>query len=352
MNRNIKTKFLDFWAYWILFALTIVIQAFVDDASARDFKLITTMAISVLILPFVKKRIDRQDFYLFLVLITLFFSSITIFYEQIKISSLFLTAMFFFTFILYKNLCKQGCVKLDSFLLFVRWTIIAFCIVLVIQQLQWLIGIHPINERYWEGIKRSSLAMEPSNTTIVIPVLLYVYMKLQEIIRNEKKYRLNHMWQEDKIVWLAGLYVCLTCGSMTMVFTIPFLFSYFINKRIVKYLPIITLLSIASIWFINRTQKDLYHRFTYLIENLDKVDSYTIALVDPSAACRIVPYLEFIRSFDPSISETWIGYGPGALEKKCNGIIVDDEDAELGAATNIVNFVYDNGLIIGFTFFC
>lgn len=344
-HRNSK---LQIWAFWILFALTMTIHAFVDT-KGLDWKLIFTLLLSTFFYFLTRKRVDRSEMLLAFISICIPFFALLFYPNDFKASSYLFTLAYFFTFLLYKNLCLQGQVSLDGFYKFIKYSLVAFFVVLVIQQIQWILGMAPINDRYPEGIKRCSLAMEPSNMLIIAPAIMFVFIKIQELRYDEREYALSNIWKRDRWYWLAFLYTCLSCGSMSAVFTLPILFCYFLKRKVLLYLPLALIAFLIAALYVKNTNPEVYDRVINLGQ-ITSIDSRAIALIDPSASTRFVPYIEFFKSLDLFDLSTWFGHGMSSLDTLCKEIIINGDDTNIGTA-NIFSLFYDHGMIIGLLFF-
>ena len=346
----------DGWiGFWILMALSVVLRDFLQDDSGKYSILVYTMYVTPFIYLFRMVKLGITELLIFLMLAVMYYDATQFHPRLFRSSTFFYSCMFVFTFLLYRSIVIRGAIAMHSVARFVRYVIYAYFIVLVFQQFQVSIGEQPWNAPVYMSNewKLNSLSMEPSNTILVLAVLIFTHIKLQEMIRGESKYRLSHMRYADKWVWLAYLYVNLTCGSMSVLFVMPVLACYFINPRSWRYLPVVLILMVLAVNILAQVNPQLIRRFSDLLTvffNTSEATSQMVSEVDPSSAVRFVPYMEFFRTFDITSTNTWFGHGIDQLEALCTDVVVDDEERSIGA-NNILSLFYDYGLIPGILFF-
>ena len=351
-----KRAKVDRWiGLWILLTLSVVLRDLLQEESARYSVLVYTMYVTPFIYLFRMVRIGVTELLLFAMLIVMYLDASLLHPNFFRPSTFFYSCMFVFTFLLYRSIVIRGAISVNDVARFVRYVLYAYFVVLVLQQFQVLIGEQPWNapvytENRW---KLNSLSMEPSNTILVTAVLIFTHVKLQEMMRGERKYRLSHVIHADKWVWMAYLYVNLTCGSMTVLFVLPVLACYFFNRRSLRYLPAVVIVLVLAVNLLAQANPQLMDRFTDLLTvlfNTKEATSQMVSEVDPSSAVRFVPYMEFFRTFDITSINTWFGHGIDQLEVLCTNVVVDDVERAIGA-NNILSLFYDYGLIPGVLFF-
>lgn len=338
-----------------MIALSVVLRDFLQDESGRYSILVYTMYLTPFIYLFRRVRLGVTELLLFLMLVAMYLNATQFQPHYFRSSTFFYSCMFVFTFLLYRSIVIRGAISIQAVARFVRYVMYAYCVVLLFQQFQVLIGDQPWNAPVYMANKwkLNSLSMEPSNTILVMAVLIFAHIKLQEMIRGERKYRLSHVIHADKWVWLAYLYVNLTCGSMSVLFVMPVLACYFLNKRSLRYLPVVLIVLVLAGKLLAQAYPQLITRFTDLLTvffNNSEATSQMVAEVDPSSAVRFVPYMEFFRSFDILSLDTWFGHGIDQLEVLCTDVVVSDVERSIGA-NNILSLFYDYGLIPGIFFF-
>ena len=315
------------------------------------------MGLSPLVVIFDGYKPDNNLVLLLGILFIMFMAGKVFHPESFRMNSYVYTVAFFFLFLSYDTVIQKRAIPIRTLEKFFRYLVYAYAFVLLIQQLEVLIGIEkPINLTSFGGrednpFKLNSLAIEPSNVGLIMPCVMFCWMKIQEILRNETKYVYKHIWKEDKKVWILFLYVTLGCGSMTSFFSVVVLFLYFVNKRNIKYLPLILILGGGLIFGLMKVSPKMNERIQNLF-NINYTSSQMIVDTDASSSVRIVPYILYFNSFGVN-EDTILGHGMDALENAANMNILTTERIENGdrvGANSLVNTFYDYGLICGLLF--
>ena len=319
--------------------------------------LMVMMGLSPLVVIFDGYKPDNNLVLLLGILFIMFMAGKVFHPESFRMNSYVYTVAFFFLFLSYDTVIQKRAIPIRTLEKFFRYLVYAYAFVLLIQQLEVLIGIEkPINLTSFGGrednpFKLNSLAIEPSNVGLIMPCVMFCWMKIQEILRNETKYVYKHIWKEDKKVWILFLYVTLGCGSMTSFFSVVVLFLYFVNKRNIKYLPLILILGGGLIFGLMKVSPKMNERIQNLF-NINYTSSQMIVDTDASSSVRIVPYILYFNSFGVN-EDTILGHGMDALENAANMNILTTERIENGdrvGANSLVNTFYDYGLICGLLF--
>lgn len=319
--------------------------------------LMIMMGLSPLVVLFDGYKPDKNLALLLGILFIMFMVGKVFHPETFRMNSYVYTIAFFVLFLSYDVVIQKNAIPIKTLEKFFRYLIYAYALVLLIQQLEVLVGIEkPINLATFGGrednpFKLNSLAIEPSNVGLIIPCVMFCWMKIQEILRNETKYVYKHIWKEDKKVWILFLYVTLGCGSMTSFFSVVVLFLYFVNKRNIKYLPLILILGGGLIFGLMKVSPKMNERIQNLF-NINYTSSQMIVDTDASSSVRIVPYILYFNSFGVN-EDTILGHGMDALENAANMNILTTERIENGdrvGANSLVNTFYDYGLICGLLF--
>lgn len=320
--------------------------------------LMIMMGLSPLVVIFDGYKPDKNLALLLGILFIMFMAGKVFHPETFRMNSYVYTISFFVLFLSYDVVIQKNAIPIKTLEKFFRYLIYAYALVLLIQQLEVLVGIEkPINLTMFGGreenpFKLNSLAIEPSNVGRIMPCVMFCWMKIQEILRNESKYMYKHIWKEDKKIWILFLYVTLGCGSMTSFFSVVVLFLYFVNKKNIKYLPFILLFGGGLILGLMKASPKMNER----IENLFKVNYSSADMIvdtDASSSARIVPFIIYFNSIGLD-SGTILGHGMDALEKESTYLIVTPErianDDRVGA-NNIFGLLYNYGIFCGILFF-
>jgi hypothetical protein len=346
----LKCKLSKYIATYIIFIFTIILYAFVNrDTNLNDLQIYSMFVFSFLFLFY---NIYKRDILYFTLIVVMFFSA---YYNinSFRLSTILYSCMFIFTYLLYLKATIIGKMTISYYMTVLKIIIYSYTIVLIIQQVSTLMNI-PVFNQCWvfstNKMKLNSLSLEPSNTTLILPLLMLSYAKMQEILNKKDYLELLHIIiKKDKIVWVAFFYVMLTCGSMTTFFSLPVFFLYFFRKRInplkiISIIFIICLISYISITF----NKQAYIRFSELLSLFTSTPDVVLDQ-DASASVRIVPYIEYFKSINIFNIRTWLGHGIDSSELFYTDAIVGDSDRKIGAM-NITSLFYDYGLIAGLIF--
>ena len=179
---------------------------------------------------------------------------------------------------------------------------------------------------------------------------MFSYVKISECLRNGLRYNLLKNFKQDIYVWLAFLYVCFTSGSLTVFFSLSVFLTYFLRKRVLIFIPLFLFLVVIG-FVLSDPESQLVNRFLILTQSL-KGGAGNIINKDISASVRIIPYIEFFKSFDLLTISTWLGHGVDQFELNSTRLILGPESMEhrnIGAKSILALF-YDHGIITGILF--
>ena len=196
----------------ICFLVTSLAFALGDEN--RNTLLIGAMTISPLVLVFIPVINRRTDIGIFLFMTLTLFCPLLNHPETMRWSTALYGCMFGFYFMAlfhlfeFSDLSKQDIARLLKFLL------LAYAIVLLIQQICVLTGFPIFNLGNYdvrEPWKLNSLMSEPEHSGRMIALLMYVYLS---ITLNEKaEISFVSSWRKEKLVWIAFLWCMLTSLS-------------------------------------------------------------------------------------------------------------------------------------------
>lgn len=333
-------------AVLILLVFSVVIIPFVYN----DVYYIPQILI-MFIAPFLLlgEGINKNDIIPLLLILSILLTRIT-HPESFRLSSVGYSVLFVTTYIYYTKVLNKSGLSIVEFQRLIKGIIIAYGIVLIIQISFRLVGFQPINASYntEEGIKFNSLSFEASQIGPVITLLMYAYMKVEELVRG-KRMRLKDLFCKN-IKWVFFFYVItsLLSFSVTTYFALIVFLSYFLSKR--HLVPgVVALLVCVIIFFSLGTE--VGNRIIDILQVIPSKDVREIYSADASASARIVPFLVFFQDFDVLSINTWLGYGCDYGNLHIWRILVGDDFAENSLAViGLFGFIYDYGLI-AFSFF-
>lgn len=269
------------------------------------------MGLAVAMLPFCFK-ISKAVIFGFIYLATQYLAAI--FHpESIRWTTLFYSAELILTYIsLYHLIYVEKVFTIDLFIKIIRWLMIVYFGVFIIQQLFMLIGIRVfplINMTY--DVHRDfgcySLSMEPSTFARTMLVCYYAYIKCHEYKRGSGPFSLRELFsKEHRFITIIFLWMMCTMGSGTAFVCLIGLTAYFVRWNNWYYIvPILLLMYFIVLPAIHVKQLDRATRITTAMTTFDQSQ---VENADGSGASRISPLLNSLNA-DFTKKETWFGYG-------------------------------------------
>ena len=265
--------------------------------------------------------------------------------ESLRWSTVLYSEMFIFTYIIYTMLFSERSLPLKCFEKFLMSVIVAYAIVLVVQQVSVILNIPVFNRRYifdYNNFKLSSLALEPSNTGPILTILMFAFVKIRELVE-KRKISISQSFKQHRWVWISFLYVNFTCGSVACFFSAIVLLAYFLPKKhIVKGYLFFAALSVVAIIVSDKVNS----RLEKLIPAVMTFNAEKIYNIDSSSSARIAPYIYYLSDIDLTSENFWIGhgcdYGKRQMALRLTGGYSEDIDLGIGG---IINFLYDYGIL-------
>ena len=244
------------------------------------------------------------------------------FQEYIRFSTIGYLGMFIISYITYYNLVYLGAFTFSSFIKLLQGLIIAYGVILILQQIALLMGFHflpPINlvnQQFLALTKLPSLSMEPSHSARILTVLMLSYLRCIELTNNGVKpsimtlFKIEHRW-----VTILFLWTMLTMGSGTAFIGLGLLSIYFIQwKTSIYIIPLlIGFLFLGQVLEINQMDRAMRVTQTAITGNTKEIQAE-----DGSAATRIIPIINTIK-IDLTKKESWFGNGTLSYEKASTG---------------------------------
>lgn len=340
----LPTKFNKYYLKAILFCLTVVIYSFVTSDN-QYYLLLCLLFISPFFLLLNAKRFATYEILLLLVFPMLLLQYF-IHPERIRYSTIFYSFLFLTLFLTYRVLLYKNSISLVGYLKYIKLIVYSYLVVLIIQQLCVVFSIPILNKAFYfdsNKWKLNSLSMEPSNTALIMTILLFSYCYCISIVRN-KKYNIFRDFKTDKYLWLAYFYVCLTTVSSSAFFCIPVLALYVARKKdiLMVFVFLIFLFSIL----INNVSLFAFQRVISFIPALLNLDPIAIFNIDSSAGARLSPPLIYFQQLSIFSSEFWFGYGNDYGQNYLTKYLIGFEPDEKLGIGGMVTFMYDYGIII------
>ena len=144
------------------------------------------------------------------------------FQDYMRFSTIGYLGMFIIAYATYYNLVYTGAFSFSYFVKLLRCLILAYGIVLVLQQVAMLAGIHsfaPINltnQFFLSLTKLPSLSLEPSHSARLLTVMMLGYMRCMELQNGGERVRVKMLFEPaHRWVTILFLWSMLTMGSGT-----------------------------------------------------------------------------------------------------------------------------------------
>ena len=232
--------------------------------------------------------------------------------SSVRIATICYFILFVITYILFYGLVYKGAVNLDFYMRFAKKFIFAFWVILVLQQLFVLAGIHYFpfinlsNQHFLSITKLPSLTLEPSHTARVLGVLFFSYIFCVQLKNNSIITLKDLINPAHRKVTFAFLWTMLTMGSGTAFVMIAIILLFFLRSKNFIYIVPFFLVVVAVVVYSNVEQ---IQRILFLIEAMKTNDATEILTADSSGAARILPFFNTIQEFDLTSKNFLFGSG-------------------------------------------
>lgn len=263
-----------------------------------------------------------------------------------RISTVGYSILYVTTFIYYTKVFEKSGIRPEEFQKLVKGIIAAYAIVLAIQLLSRLMGLgYIINASYnsEEGLKFNSLMFEASAIGPIITILMYTYIKIEELKIGKKMKFVELFNRQNKIITCLYLFTSVFCFSVTSLITTFIFFLYFVRiKHIIS--GSIVLVMILYVFFSLGTE--MGDRILTISKALPSMDLRDIYYADPSGSARIAPIIVFFSEFNIFSIDFWLGYGCDYGNLHIWHLLINDDTSEESMAVpGIFAFIYDYGMI-------
>jgi hypothetical protein len=288
-------------------------------------------------------KISKPVILLFIYLFFVFLAAI-LHLESFRWSTLLYLCSFVMMYNTFYNLVVlEHAFSLDYYMKFLKGFLLAFVIVLLIQQIFIIAGVRNfplinLTQFLDRGIGANSLSLEPSVSARMMTALFLSLLRMYEI-KLGKPVSIRYLYTDAKWVLLGFLWSMLTMGSGTAFVALGILSLYFIKRQYAFTIVPILILFYISIPYIN--YKPL-NRAVMTIEATLTMDADIVRKTDGSAAYRIAPMLNTINNLDLTKSEAWFGTGIDSGKK-------DMKNSMMGGITDYGFMAYIVGLIFVFS---
>lgn len=293
--RSGSARFLQYYVVLSLFAFGTALKPFLG-ADNRNLLLIGLMGLSPIFLLAVR-RITKSHLALYF-----FMGSILLFPgimnpENLRWSTVLFSVMFSISFIAYENALRASKMEVETFIKAIRFLLMAYVVVLVIQQVGVLTGLPILNESNYNmvsGWKLNALSAEASHTARNVSVLMFAYLALEDV-RTGKKYAFMTQFRRDKYIWLGYAWIVLTTQSTTALIFVPLILFKVTDRRNAGFavgalaVAIVAVTSIAS---------DEFDRMSDFVGAAFTFDYQLLMAADHSGSMRVAPLFLLMDKVD------------------------------------------------------
>ncbi|MGF1870053.1 hypothetical protein, partial [Photobacterium indicum] len=227
-------------------------------------------------------------FYLFLCLLWCF--SLISNQDSFRVSTILFTSLYVISYIAYMKCLALNKFSSENYIFFIRSIIIAYFIVLLVQQVCVLIDLPILNVSNYQvdtPWKLNSLSVEPSHASRIIGILMISHLFITEKMRGEKFTLMTYL-RTDSVLTVALLWILLTNGSGTAFLILSlFIFRFLSIRNSVVFLLLIIIGAIS----VSGHESQAFERFFEFFKSALTMDKQQMIIADHSASVRVVPFL-------------------------------------------------------------
>lgn len=292
---------------FIILSLSIALKPFLDDDTRMNWFLVYVIVFA----PILFFRYPQQSKYdNGFISYIIFFIGITVILngQNIRWTTILYSTCFILYFLLFIRAVNKGNPSVEFFATVLRIIIILYWIVLMAQQLCLLFGIPVVNLSGYnpmEPWKLNSLMTEPSQSARVIPILMYIYISVKEIVKGKQE--LWNSVSEDKLLWFAFIYSCVSMLSATAYVFMAIVFLRFFYKG--GLLELISFMFLIFVIIESFGMNSALQRTISVFEATITLDENKIIEADNSGAYRVVPFLRGAKAIGCTTYEDFFGHG-------------------------------------------
>lgn len=231
--------------------------------------------------------------------------------ETLRWSTILFLASFIITYLAFYNLVVfEHVFSLKYFKRLLERLIIAYTLVLIVQQCFILVGIKifpliNLVQVLDRGIGANSLTYEPSSAAIILSFAMISLIRMMELELG-KNLTMREIYKNSKWTSIGFLWCMLSMGSGSAFIGLAILLCYFIHPK--NYLSTLILIIIAY-YFIMYIDFVPLQRAKDSVEAFLTLDSEKIMEADGSAAARIIPIVNTLTRLDLLSVDCWFGHG-------------------------------------------
>ena len=292
----------------ILIILISISPAFALGEGNRNLLLIMAMGLSPLLLLRRLTLIPKIDVPIISLCFCLICFPLFTHPETMRWSTILYSCMFCLFFVSYAHILPYSRLPIDKYVNLLGRLIVAFSIVLVLQQICVLFGLPVINLSNYDPDtpwKLNSLSSEPSHSARFVAILMYSYLWMQDLLFG-RQVGLGESVKKHTGIWLAFFWVMLTSGSGTAIMLLGIIFLRYINGRYVLRTTLLAVLLMFVLHTVEYEPIERVYRFFIAAITFDKNEMVN---VDHSASLRLLPSITCIEHSDLTTLNGWTGHG-------------------------------------------
>lgn len=318
MNLYIKKYFTE--TNWVIFIMILFCIRYIPLETRAGASMIKTgVSLICLFLLIIKFQYVSKSLFLTLTYYVVVLICVSFHPQTFRWSTMLYLLSFLTVYTIYYNaiVCRQ-LIDYNLFVTILKRLIYAYTIVLLLQQILLIAGIHEypllnLTQFLNRGIGANSLSGEPSVTARIMAVLYLALIRMEEIKYN-RSIKIEDMWQDFRWPTIGFLWTMFTMGSATAMIGIGLLSFYFMN---VRYLITCLTLCIAFIIIAPHIEFTPVQRVYSIGKAMFTGDKKTVFKADDSGASRIIPIMNLFQ-LDIADRDTWFGKGIDYSEQTSN----------------------------------
>lgn len=262
-------------------------------------------------------------------------------FETVRLSTMLFLCAYCVYIMMLARLVRVAKIDAATYCRVIRWTVYAYTFLLVIQQIcvlmDWPVIMRSIP--YQDPYKLNSLMAEPSQTTLVLGVLMYFYT--QVLSAQSSGYGLHNSFKTTPLLWICYIWTIATTHNASAFVLGPLCLLPFINRGNWPRYLIAAVIVALGVWLIPDGKflgMDRVRSFTTALPTLDES---RMLKADTSISMRIIPTLHGAGMIDPGNRDTYVGHGVDAERR-------DTPEAPCGerrtGSTGFFNLWYNYGI--------
>lgn len=254
--------------------------------------------------------LSRCTWLLLLYYVLVIFAAIT-HPASLRWSTVLFLSTFLMTYATFYNLVTINKVFTREYAIkFIRYLIIVYMIVLLLQQCLLVIGIKifplfNLVQDLGRGLGANSLTYEPSSIGVILAFAFLSLLRLHELDYG-RKLTINEIFSTEKWATIAFFYTMIGAVSGTAMISLFIVCFYFLSSK--QKLYTIPALIILLFLFLNIDYLPLNRARDSMLAFLS-LDRQKVMIADRSAATRIIPAINTLTNLDLTTWDGWFGHG-------------------------------------------